>query len=51
MYDKIARVMNRDYGSSDLSAEEVEQYLRHGTKAFISDEEAVLIDELVERYL
>ena len=51
MYEKIATVMNRDHGCADISADEVEAYLRHGDTAFISADEANLIDRLLERYL
>ena len=51
MYDKIATVMNRDYGTSDISAEDVENYLRHGDTSFVDAREAILIEELVERYI
>jgi hypothetical protein len=51
MYQKIAAIMNRDYGSVDLSAQDVEDYLRHGDTTFVSEEEQVQIDLLLEMLL
>ena len=51
MYDKIAHVMNRDYGAVDISAEDVENYLRFQDMTFIDQGEADLIDKLLGRYL
>lgn len=51
MYDKIAMIMRRDYGATDISAVEVENYLRFGKSDFITSEEARLMETLLERYL
>lgn len=51
MYEKIAEVMNRDYGCSDMDAYMVERYLRYGETALISDEEADIMEELLDRFL
>lgn len=51
MYQKIATIMNRDYGSDDLSADDVENYLRHGDMTYITPAEAQQIETLLERYL
>lgn len=49
MYERIAHIMNRDYGASDISADEVEAYLRHGETTYISGDEMVQIDAIYER--
>lgn len=49
MYEKIAAIMNRDYGATDISADEVEAYLRHGDTSLISGDEMIQIDAVYER--
>ena len=49
MYEKIAAIMVRDYGAVDISADEVEAYLRHGDTALISADEMIQIDAVYER--
>jgi hypothetical protein len=51
MYDKVAQVMNRDYGCDDMDGSLVEDYLRTGNTSMISAREASLIDELIEKFL
>jgi hypothetical protein len=51
MYDKIAAIMNRDYGASDMDASLVEDYLRHGRTDLISGDEMIQIDVIYERLL
>lgn len=52
MYDKIASTMRRDFpGSEDISAEDVEAYLRYGDTGMISAAEAEEIERRLERYL
>jgi hypothetical protein len=51
MYDKIANDMNLYYGSSDITSEDVENYLRYGDVVYISDYEARIIDQLLDKYL
>lgn len=51
MYDKIAAIMNRDYGCVDISADDVENYLRKGDRTFVDEREAEIIETLVEKFL
>lgn len=51
MYDKIAAVMNRDYGALDISGDEVEAYVRFGDTALINANEMIQIDVLLDRFL
>lgn len=51
MYEKIAKEMNEFHDSINMEADDVEMYLRYGSKTYISNREARLIDELLEKYL
>lgn len=51
MYDKIAQTMNESFGASDMDAGLVENYLRNGKSDFISADEEILMEVLLERYI
>ncbi len=51
MYDKIAAIMNRDYGAVDISGDEVEAYLRFNDTTMITADEMVQIDDLYDKFL
>ena len=51
MYDKIAKIMNSNFGSSDMDSDLVERYLRNGDIRFISKKEALVIEVLLNRYV
>lgn len=51
MYDKIAQTMNREFGASDMDAGLVENFLRYGKTDYISADEQIQIEVLLERYI
>jgi len=51
MYEKIAQTMNDRYGSCDMDAGLVEDYLRYGDDTYISAHEQVQIDALLDQFL
>jgi len=51
MYDKIAAVMNRDFGAIDISGDDVEAYLRFRHARFITAHEMIQIEVLLDKFL
>jgi len=51
MYEKIAEVMNTQYGSSDMDAGLVENYIRYGDDALLSGDETIQIENLLDKFL
>ena len=51
MYAQIAHIMNRDYGSCDLTADDVERYLRYGDDHLLSGDEIIQIEVVLDRLL
>lgn len=51
MYEKISEEMNSRFGSSDMDAELVENYLRNRDDTYLSAHETVQIDALYDQFL
>lgn len=51
MYDKIAKIMNESFGSSDMDSDLVFNYLVKGSTNLISDTEAMIMEILIKRYV
>lgn len=51
MYNKIARTMNEKFGCSDMDANLVQNYLVKGDKSLISEQEVLIMEILMKRYV
>lgn len=51
MYEKISEEMNSRFGSSDMDAGLVENYLRFRDDSYLSAHETVQIDVLYDRFV